>query len=355
MAKHEKIATTDITTTKITQDNLHFLHTQLLSLLHSTSSIFSVSDVAQHLARDEAALRSELTALQSLGVEALLDGQHCQPKNCDLIRTDSTDRLHPAIQHLHLFASLDSTNAYLLQHRPEDTHAHVVVAEHQTAGRGRRGRKWQAAYAHSLCFSLGWMLPHAFAFRPIISLLPALVVADVLNDEGWPVRVKWPNDILLNGKKLGGILIEARVVQRQGQTLQHLVIGIGLNIYDNASMHESIDQAWTSLENAQLDQTGTRDAKPALSRTDLFVRILNQLVEALSGLTEEAISALHSRWQNYDAYQNQAVVIKGDQQSWQGIARGIDQQGALILETPGGRETFMVGDVSLRDAASLAK
>ncbi|MDE2598775.1 MAG: biotin--[acetyl-CoA-carboxylase] ligase [Rhodocyclaceae bacterium] len=200
----------------------------------------------------------------------------------------------------------------------------LLLAQRQTAGRGRRGRSWYQG-PQSLAFSLLWRLP---ADRPPsgLSLAVGLAVAEAL-----PVsaQLKWPNDVLLDGRKIAGILIESAGPQC-------FVIGIGINLGDLGDLPAEI--------------AATACGIPVDDRTHMLARILDGLVTVLDEFSAHGFSPLQSRWQMRHAYQDLAVNLFFSEggEPVQGVCRGVDANGELLLETATCIQTIASGEVSLR-------
>jgi BirA family transcriptional regulator, biotin operon repressor / biotin---[acetyl-CoA-carboxylase] ligase len=228
-----------------------------------------------------------------------------------------------------------STNADLLAETGRLQAPALLVALEQTAGRGRAGRSWLSAPDKSLTFSLAWKFGapvHALVGLPLavgIAIAEALAAFDV------PVRLKWPNDVLVDGRKLAGILIETAA---QGRDASWAVIGIGINLALDEAMAARIGQPVANL--AQL---------AAVDREHLLAALASRLSEAMMQFEQHGLQAFVERWNALHAHAGQAVLIV-DQGSvvHEGIARGIDWIGRLLLDTDGGRVAVMAGDVSLR-------
>ena len=236
----------------------------------------------------------------------------------------------------------DSTNAVLLARAeagaPSGT---VVIANEQTAGRGRRGRSWFASPGDSLTFSLLWRF--APGTTPAgLSLAVGLAVADALTDVTGGTQgagaddtaLKWPNDILKDGRKLGGILVEL-----QPGAPHAAVIGIGLNLRLAASMPDELRAASAALDLA--------DADPNV----LYASLLSHLLERLEQFAGAGFAPMREAWTARHAFQDAAVVLSADFGApRQGICRGVDTDGALLLERDGRIERVLSGEVSLRPA-----
>lgn len=236
---------------------------------------------------------------------------------------------------LNIYQSIPSTNATLLSSHPSES-LQIAVAEHQTAGRGRRGRAWVSPYGKNLYFSIRKDIASGLSAYEGLSLAVGVVVVECLKHLGATgLSLKWPNDILLDGKKLGGILIEV-AGDPSGQC--HIVVGVGINLATSSLMTEKIDQPWNTLNNSSTK----------FSRNQLLGNLLVDLSWLLNQFESQGFAFYRDRWQNLNAYTNQEVVAVAGNQQIKGTVTGIDTQGALILETAEGRKYLHGGEISLR-------
>lgn len=232
---------------------------------------------------------------------------------------------------IHVFPQLDSTNRWCLE---EGQCGDVCLAEQQTAGRGRRGRQWESPAGSNIYLSLRWCFDSVPEQLPMLGLVVGIAVAEALQDVGIQGhRVKWPNDITHQGKKLGGILLEAV------GTLQTVVIGIGLNV--NMQTHAgTIDQPWTSLQ-AIHAQT--------FDRNRIVAAVLQRLLPRLRTFSTLDMAQFQHDWLGCDMLFGHPVRVLSGNATMEGLARGIDQQGQLRVEFSDGSVTaFSSADVSVR-------
>ncbi|CAN1517830.1 BirA Biotin-(acetyl-CoA carboxylase) ligase [Burkholderiaceae bacterium] len=227
------------------------------------------------------------------------------------------------------------------------------MANLQTAGKGRAGRKWQTLLGDSLCFSLAYPFKRTPAELSGLSLAVGIAVINGIStglnislrqlyENG--LRLKWPNDILLGDKKLGGILLEGGQTQADQPTW--MVIGIGLNATNAISLERAVGAEIAVLETL----VNQPNQLPALDV--IWLKILDQLGLVLTEFEENGFSTLQKIWLEWDAYANQAVVITGPGTSPQtGTALGVNPSGALILEQGTNQVLIHAGDVSLRGQA----
>ena len=232
-------------------------------------------------------------------------------------------------------AETGSTNADLLARAPTLTGPVLRIAEHQTAGRGRAGRSWLSSSGNSLTFSLAWKFeagPQALSGLP---LALGVAVAETLGKLGVPVRLKWPNDVLKDGDKLAGILVEA---QPCADGAVWAIVGIGLNLVMPDEMEQRIGR--------------TVAAVPWLARMDrdaLMAALLDGLAGALAQFAHGGFAAFAARWNLLHAWQGEAVtLLDRGEVLHEGRAAGVDDAGRLLLDTAQGRVAIVAGDVSLR-------
>ncbi|HEY8102654.1 MAG TPA: biotin--[acetyl-CoA-carboxylase] ligase [Burkholderiaceae bacterium] len=244
----------------------------------------------------------------------------------------------PAAQsvHIQVVTETGSTNADLLAQIDSLSGATLLIAEKQTAGRGRAGRVWHSAPNATLTFSIAWKFNRPV--QEMVGLPLAIGVALVHALDGFDVttQLKWPNDLLRDGKKLGGTLIET-AVDKHGNGMW-AVIGIGLNLVMPAYLAAQIDRPVTDA--------------PELAKQDrnaLMAALLSSLSETLIVFEEQGFKAFMKRWNALHAYAGESVVIQDrDRVLYNGIAVGADASGCLLLDTASGRVAVMAGDVSLR-------
>lgn len=233
---------------------------------------------------------------------------------------------------------VDSTNQYLLDRITELQSGDACVAEYQQAGRGRRGRQWISPFGANLYLSMFWRLDQGPAAAMGLSLVIGIVMAEVLKDLGAEdVRVKWPNDLYLNDRKLAGILVE--LTGKTGDAAQ-LVIGAGINLAMRETNANAINQGWINLQEAGIN----------IDRNELAATLLNELRQSLRQFEIDGLAPFIARLRALDNFIDRPVkLLIGEQQIF-GIARGIDQQGALLLDQNGVIKPFIGGEISLRSA-----
>lgn len=239
---------------------------------------------------------------------------------------------------IEIHSSLDSTNRYLYElARQGAENGCVVMAEHQQAGRGRRGRIWVSPFAQNIYLSLLWRFDLALTRLSGLSLMVAITVARALHRvAGIELQLKWPNDIQFQGRKLSGNLLE---VQGESDGPCAAVMGIGVNVSMPATAAEAIDQPWIDLSTA---------SNSRISRNVLSAAILDELVMGLIAFSESGLKTFMSDWQRWDGIRGKSVRLIFADHEIEGQAQGIDEQGALLLRNGNGLRRYHMGEVSLR-------
>lgn len=235
---------------------------------------------------------------------------------------------------------IDSTSQYLLNARTDGPRA--CLAESQSAGRGRRGREWRSTPFRNVLLSLRWHFELAPSALTGLSLAAGVAVVHSLEAFGVPdLGLKWPNDVLLDGRKLAGLLLDVRG-EAEGPAL--VVLGLGLNVQLAARDAARIDQPWASLQ----------ECMPVpVDRNRLASLLIAELVATFRHYEREGFGAFRDEWERRHRYRDQPVSVANAHQRVEGIALGVDERGALRLrDTHGELRTFYSGDVSLRARAS---
>ncbi|MGE9552569.1 bifunctional biotin--[acetyl-CoA-carboxylase] ligase/biotin operon repressor BirA [Erwinia amylovora] len=231
---------------------------------------------------------------------------------------------------------IDSTNQYLLERMDELQSGDACVAEYQQAGRGRRGRQWFSPFGSNLYLSMYWRLEQGPVAAMGLSLVIGIVTAEVLQALGASdVRVKWPNDLYLNDRKLAGILVE--LTGKTGDAAQ-IVMGTGINLAMNSPDTAIVNQGWINLQEAGVK----------IDRNTLAASLVNKMRESLELFERDGLAPFIDRWGELDNFINRPVKLLIGDREIPGIARGIDQQGGLLLEQDGIVKSWVGGEISLR-------
>ncbi|MGE8069669.1 bifunctional biotin--[acetyl-CoA-carboxylase] ligase/biotin operon repressor BirA [Pseudomonas sp. NPDC089569] len=235
-----------------------------------------------------------------------------------------------------VFDSIDSTNAEALraieQNRPSPF---LVLSERQTAGRGRRGRKWASPFAENIYFSLVLRVEGGMRQLEGLSLVVGLAVLRTLRQLGVSrVGLKWPNDVLVDQKKIAGILLE---LVGDPADVCHVVLGVGINV--NMQMTDEVDQQWTSMR---------LEAGRVFDRNQLVAELGIALQDYLARHQADGFSALRAEWEQNHLWQGRDVSLIAGVNQIDGEVLGIDNQGALRLRVAGVEKVFSGGELSLR-------
>ncbi|CAM3338044.1 Bifunctional ligase/repressor BirA [Pseudomonas floridensis] len=211
----------------------------------------------------------------------------------------------------------------------------LVLAERQTSGRGRRGRRWVSPFASNLYYSLVLRIDGGMRQLEGLSLLVGLCVMNVLRDIGvTSAGLKWPNDVLVGRKKIAGILLE---LIGDPADVCHVIIGVGVNV--NMQVSTEVDQSWTSVRL----ETGA-----LVNRNELAVRMSQKLESLLAIHRQQGFTALQREWERGHLWQGAAVTLLSGAEAINGVVLGIDALGALRLEVNGVEKSFSGGELSLR-------
>jgi BirA family biotin operon repressor/biotin-[acetyl-CoA-carboxylase] ligase len=319
---------------------------ELLRLL-ADGERHSGEELAAALSVSRAAVWKQLQQLEEWGIalEATPGSGYRLGSPLDLLDAGAIRRRLPAaarqrLRNLEVHAWLESTSDRLLA--VNDLPAarfDACLAEFQAAGRGRRGRSWVAPFGSGLCLSVNWTYVDAPATLGALSLAAGVAARRALRRLGFPgLSLKWPNDIVHAGGKLGGILIDLR---GEAAGPAYFVVGIGINFRLPAPLRERLRaEGVEAIDLASLGKLPSRNEAAAL--------VIAELTAALVEFGGRGLAAFADEWQEADALAGRPVrVLQGDRH-FDGLARGVDGDGALMLETGGERRRILSGEVSVR-------
>lgn len=234
--------------------------------------------------------------------------------------------------------STDSTNAEAMRRLRGGSGRCLIMAEHQSGGRGRRGRSWVSPLGHNIYLSMVWPFERGVAALEGLSLVCGLAVAEAVGrcsgQSG--ISLKWPNDVLLDGRKLAGVLLE---VQGDMDGACHVVIGVGVNTLLPAVAASRIDQPFSALSQA--------GSSSPVDRNRLSAMLVDALVRGLRRFSRDGFCAFREDWLRLDHYRGCRVRVgAGPDDGLTGIVAGVDDSGRLQLELPDGRlQTLAGGEV----------
>ncbi len=234
---------------------------------------------------------------------------------------------------------VDSTNQYLKKYLTDNKKIRVCLAETQTAGRGRLSRQWHSPFAKNIYLSLLYPWQQDISALSGLSLVISLALCHAIEKISGltnEVFIKWPNDLLIHGKKLAGSLIE---IQAESNGFCQAIIGMGINVNMKEATHDEINQQWTSLQSVS-DQYYDRNA--------LCSEIINHVVTYLEQFSLHGLSYFQEQWQQRDYLHNKSISLLSGKDQYSGVAAGIDNQGHLILTLDNGqKQAFSSGDTTL--------
>ncbi|MEJ5060533.1 MULTISPECIES: bifunctional biotin--[acetyl-CoA-carboxylase] ligase/biotin operon repressor BirA [unclassified Pseudomonas] len=235
-----------------------------------------------------------------------------------------------------VFDSIDSTNAEALRAiNYGQPSPFIVVAERQTAGRGRRGRRWASPFAENIYYSLVLRIDGGMRQLEGLSLVVGLAVMQTLRGHGVSAAgLKWPNDVLVGQKKIAGILLE---LVGDPADVCHVVLGVGINV--NMQLTDEVDQQWTSMR---------LESGKMFDRNKLVAELGLTLQKYLERHQVSGFSAIQSEWEQNHLWQGRPVSLIAGVSQIDGEVLGIDGQGALRMKVDGVEKVFSGGELSLR-------
>lgn len=237
-----------------------------------------------------------------------------------------------ALSGFHVVAGVDSTNHFIAR-LEKDGHGSVCIAEKQTGGKGRRGREWVSPFGRNIYLSLGWCFQGGAGSLEGLSLVVGLATHRALGG-GENLSLKWPNDLLFDGRKVAGILIEM-TGDPSGEC--STVIGIGINVGMGSGASANIDQPWADA--SEFCQFG---------RNEIVARLLSELIPAIVRFEQSGFSVFKEEWLCLDGCLNKAVTLTTPGRSVEGVSRGVADNGALLVEVDGEVRSFSGGELSVR-------
>lgn len=313
--------------------------------LMSGGEYFSGEQLGALLGVSRAAVWKQLQLVDALGVSVerkrgrgyrLL--RHLSLLDAEKILSFVDEGVKQQVSELVVEIELASTNKYLMDRcaNRNSIHGVVVTAERQTAGRGRRGRQWHSPFAANVYVSIGWTFYQGVAAIEGLSLAVGVAICEALSFFGLNnVELKWPNDILVDGKKLGGVLIEL-AGDPAGEC--HVIVGLGLNVAMPNIGVENIHQPWVDMHSCGIN----------VDRNRLMGQLLTRLIILLSGYEKDRFLLYREVWESLNAHKNQQVSLVTPVKSVTGLMLGVTNSGGLRLEVDGEEQVFLGGEVSLR-------
>uniref|UniRef100_UPI0040472860 bifunctional biotin--[acetyl-CoA-carboxylase] ligase/biotin operon repressor BirA n=1 Tax=Shewanella sp. TaxID=50422 RepID=UPI0040472860 len=313
--------------------NDHWLRKRQILACLSHKVFVSGEVIAQSLSLSRAAINQHIDALKDYGVEIYSVKGKGYKLASAISLLNETELVNNIENRCFYFDEIHSTNTFMLEHASELKSGDVCVAEFQSAGRGRRGRKWLSPYGHHIYASLFWRLNKDISHASGLSLVVGCSIVKTLQDLGVEgLGVKWPNDIYLDHKKLAGILIELR---QHSDVKTELIIGFGINMSMSVEQGDLIDQPWSDLS--------VMANMP--DKTDLLIKLHQQIKRDLVMFEQHGLELFLDRWNQNDLFINREITLLMAPNSVTGTCRGIDKNGAILLENEQGVAAVVGGEI----------
>jgi BirA family biotin operon repressor/biotin-[acetyl-CoA-carboxylase] ligase len=298
-------------------------------------SFHSGEQLANTLGVSRAAVSNHVKALQQMGLEIFSvtgKGYKLAKPLTLLNEAEISQRVNGNVN---VISVIDSTNQYVKDQRADLTSGAACLAEAQTAGRGRHGRKWHSPFGANLYLSMFWHFDGGYQALDGLSLVIGLAVSEVIEALfNVKPQLKWPNDIYFDSRKLGGVLIE---VDGQFGGACQAVIGIGLNV--TMPEQENIDQPWVDLSQIVGGQ---------IDRNTLSANLITALRDKLVHFENDGFAPFIQNWQYRHVYQDKPVRLINGKHIQKGVCRGIDQRGGILIENEDGITAHYGGEISVR-------
>lgn len=266
------------------------------------------------------------------------------PLGADRIRAALPLAANSRLDYLTVLPETDSTNAAIGRLPSELQHAHAILAEQQTRGRGRRERSWYSPAGGNIYLSLGWRFGSSEVPLGTLPLAVAVCICLALGQTGLEGHaIKWPNDIQLEGKKLAGVLVELQS-SGNGPALAIIGVGVNINMPGQGAAESRIDRPWTDLA-SEIAESGSLD------RNCIAALLLNELLAGLDRFENSGFESFAPAWQGLDTLNGRKVRLEHAGEFITGTARGIDELGGLLLETDVGEvKAYHSGEASVHHA-----
>ena len=306
---------------------------KLINIL-ADGQFHSGEELANQFGITRAGINKYIKVLREWGITlSSVQGKgYCLASPIDLLDKVKIDNDYGADSHVEVLPIIESTNQYLLDNIEKLQTGDSCVAEFQSKARGRRGRQWFAPFGSNLYFSMYWRLEQGIAAAMGLSLVVGVVIADTLREiSGQDIKVKWPNDLYLNDQKLAGILVE--LAGKTGDCA-HVVIGVGVNLMMNNPDTSIVNQKWANLGK--------------VDRNLLVAKVAKNLKVKLRDFEQHGLPPFLNDWQRLDNFVGRPVKLLIGDDVIRGVAKGINEQGALLLEQNGKTNAFIGGEISLR-------
>lgn len=317
---------------------------QLLSYL-ADGQFHSGEILASHLGVTRSAIWKRLKKVEAMGlsVDAVRGRgyrlrQPLEFLDIERIRQLLPDSCNAQMNNLVLFDCIDSTNGYLMRESLSSKGAHVCLAEMQSGGQGRRGRHWVSPFASNIYMSVKWQYDTDPVSLSGLSLALGVGLMRVLTAAGCDdIGLKWPNDIICQGKKIAGILLE---LKGDVNSSCHVVAGVGVNVRMPEQADSAIDQPWTDLYRILgMELPG---------RNKLAAGVIKAWFDVFHDYPVRGFSPYQQEWNQWDIVRERQVTLSTSSYDIEGIAKGVNHEGALLLKVDNTIEAYHAGEISLR-------
>ena len=310
---------------------------QALLAVLADGAFHSGEQIGAELGISRAAISQQIKSLRLLGLEIFsITGKGYRLNTpLDLLNTEILQHLTAGAS-IHTCAVIDSTNQYMMAQLERWQKGECLLAETQTAGRGRRGRHWHSPFGSQFIMSMYWRLDDGPSAAMGLSLAIGVAVVQALESAGYrDLSLKWPNDIYMARRKLAGILVEMSAAVGG---ICHLVIGVGVNLNLPDAVIAQLDQPCAHLAEQPV----------VVERNQLSATIIRALRNALTLFEQQGLTAFLTEWNRLDIFMQQPVKVLQGNQVIHGIYCGIDGQGNMLLQDHEGMHKFVGGEISLR-------
>lgn len=310
---------------------------QALLAVLADGAFHSGEQIGVKLGISRAAISQQIKSLRLLGLEIFsVTGKGYRLNTpLQLLNRESIQQ-HLNDLPVHTCAVIDSTNQYMMAQLDRWQKGECLLAETQTAGRGRRGRQWHSPFGSQFIMSMYWRLDDGPSAAMGLSLAIGVAVIQALESVGYrDLSLKWPNDIYMARRKLAGILVEMSAAVGG---ICHLVIGVGVNLNLPDAVIAQLDQPCAHLAEQPV----------VVDRNQLSATIIRALRNALALFEKQGLTAFLMDWNRLDIFMQQPVQVLLGSQVIHGIYCGIDGQGNMLLQDHEGMHKFVGGEISLR-------
>lgn len=317
---------------------------RLIAIL-ADGAFHSGEELGEVLGVSRAAVWKQLQKIQEttgLAFESIKGRGYRLPGGIELLDIDAISAvLSPtamSVAAIEIHGQIDSTNRLAMERAqsgaPRGT---VILAERQSAGRGRRGRSWVSPFGCNIYCSVVWEFNNGAAALEGLSLAVGVAAARALTDVGVAgIELKWPNDVIWGGRKLAGILLE---MTGDAAGRCQVIVGIGINVAMSDGEAAAVDQPWCDATTA---------AGRPVSRNRLIGLLLSHLLPVLVTFERDGFSEFQEAWSAFDGMKGRQVAIHFGDRVVLGLSAGVGANGALAVDTDIGRQWFHGGEVSLR-------